>query len=70
VIDQKQQHVETVEEVLGRAQHAVEVLGAERVLLTTDCGFATFADSPIVTAELAEAKLHVLAQVRDALRHN
>jgi 5-methyltetrahydropteroyltriglutamate--homocysteine methyltransferase len=70
VIDQKQQRVETVEEVLGRAQHAVEVLGAQRVLLTTDCGFATFADSPIVTAELAEAKLHVLAQVRDALRHN
>lgn len=68
VINQKHQHVETVEEVLGRAQHAVDVLGLERVLLNPDCGFATFADSPIVTAELAEAKMHVLAQVRDQLR--
>ncbi len=41
---------------------------AERVLLNLDCGFATFADNPIVPAEVAEAKLAVLAQVRDLVR--
>jgi hypothetical protein len=29
------------------------------VLLTTDCGFATFADNPIVAADLAEQKQQV-----------
>ncbi|MDQ6745042.1 MAG: 5-methyltetrahydropteroyltriglutamate--homocysteine methyltransferase [Actinomycetota bacterium] len=68
VINQKHQHVETIEEVADRARQAVTLFGRERVLLNTDCGFATFADNPIVTAELAEAKMHVLAQVRDKLR--
>lgn len=37
------------------------------MLLTTACGFATFADNPIVSAELAERKLCLLAEVRDRL---
>ncbi|MDQ6840097.1 MAG: 5-methyltetrahydropteroyltriglutamate--homocysteine methyltransferase [Actinomycetota bacterium] len=68
VINQKRQDIETVDEVLARAEHAVDLFGAERVLLNTDCGFATFADNPIVTSEIAEAKLGVLTQVRDRLR--
>lgn len=68
VINQKRQDVEPVAEVVARAERAMDVLGAERVLLNTDCGFATFADSPIVTAGIAQAKLTVLAQARDRLR--
>ncbi len=68
VINQKRQDIESVDEVLARAEHAVGLFGAERVLLNTDCGFATFADNPIVASETAEAKLAVLAQVRDRLR--
>lgn len=67
VVNQKHQHAEAVEDVVARARAAVSLFGRERVLLNTDCGFATFADNPIVTAELAEAKLRVLAQARDAL---
>jgi len=68
VINQNSPHVDPVEAVVGRARHAVDLFGAERVLLNPDCGFATFADNPIVTAEVAEASLAVLAQARDVLR--
>jgi 5-methyltetrahydropteroyltriglutamate--homocysteine methyltransferase len=68
VLNQKEQRVESAEEVLDRATRAVDLLGAERVLLNPDCGFATFADNPIVTPDLAEAKLAVLVSAREILR--
>ena len=50
VVNQKQDTVETVDEIAARARRAVALFGAERVLLTPDCGFATFADNPIASA--------------------
>jgi 5-methyltetrahydropteroyltriglutamate--homocysteine methyltransferase len=32
------------------------------VLLTPDCGFATFADSPVASARVAEDKLGAIAR--------
>jgi 5-methyltetrahydropteroyltriglutamate--homocysteine methyltransferase len=60
--------VETPEEIVARAERAIGLFGAERVLLNPDCGFATFADNPIVGPDLAEAKLAALVQARDVLR--
>ncbi len=68
VLNQKDQRIETVEEVIHRAEQAIKLFGADRVLLNPDCGFATFADSPIVGPDLAEAKLAVLVEARDRLR--
>jgi len=68
VINQKDQRVDDLADVVARGEHAIALFGAERVLLNPDCGFATFADNPIVTAEVAEAKLAVLARARDVLR--
>jgi 5-methyltetrahydropteroyltriglutamate--homocysteine methyltransferase len=68
IINQKRQQLEPIDEPLAKAEQAVQHFGRDRVLLTTDCGFATFADNPIVTAELAEQKLCLLAEVRDRLR--
>jgi len=68
VINQKDQRLASVDEVVARAEHAIKLFGAERVLLNPDCGFATFADNPIVTAASAEATLAVLARARDLLR--
>jgi 5-methyltetrahydropteroyltriglutamate--homocysteine methyltransferase len=34
----------------------------ERVLLNPDCGFATFADNPISSDRVAEAKLRAVAE--------
>jgi 5-methyltetrahydropteroyltriglutamate--homocysteine methyltransferase len=68
VINQKDARPASVDEVLARAEAAIALFGAERVLLNPDCGFATFADNPIVTAEVAEASLATLARARDILR--
>jgi 5-methyltetrahydropteroyltriglutamate--homocysteine methyltransferase len=68
VLNQKNQQVAEVADVVGRGEQAIALFGAERVLLNPDCGFATFADNPIVTATVAEAQLVVLAQARDVLR--
>lgn len=54
--------------MVARAERAVDTFGSERVLLNTDCGFATFADNPIVTPEVAEQQLRLVAQARDRVR--
>jgi 5-methyltetrahydropteroyltriglutamate--homocysteine methyltransferase len=38
------------------------------VLLTPDCGFATFADSPVASAGVAEAKLRAIGQAAELVR--
>ena len=68
VVNQKLDTVESVEVVRRRVEQAINLFGEERVLLTPDCGFATFADNPVASARTAEAKLRVIAQARDSLR--
>ena len=57
-----QKRAEPVDDVAARARRAVTVFGAERVLFTPDCGFATFADNPIATAAAAEATLRTVVE--------
>jgi 5-methyltetrahydropteroyltriglutamate--homocysteine methyltransferase len=68
VVNQKLDRAESVEEIAARVRHAIEVFGAERVLLTPDCGFATFADSPVASPAVAETKLAAIAQAAQLLR--
>jgi len=68
VVDQKRERIESVEEIVERGRRAIACFGAERVLLTPDCGFATFADSPIASARAAEAKLGAIARAAEILR--
>ena len=53
---------------MARRSSAARLLGADRVLLNPDCGFATFADNPIASAVVAQGKLSVLARAARALR--
>ena len=68
VVDQKSDRVEPAAEIVARAERAIRLFGPERVLLNPDCGFATFADSPITAFEIARAKLANLVQARMILR--
>jgi 5-methyltetrahydropteroyltriglutamate--homocysteine methyltransferase len=68
VVNQKREPVESVDDVLARARRAIDVLGADRVLLTPDCGFATFADNPVASTRAAEAALVHIARVAATLR--
>ena len=65
VVNQKLDTVEPVKEIRRRVERAVDLFGEERVLFTPDCGFATFADNPVASASVAEAKLKAIVQARD-----
>jgi 5-methyltetrahydropteroyltriglutamate--homocysteine methyltransferase len=68
VVNQKQDRVESPDEVASHARRAIATFGADRVLLTPDCGFATFADNPVSSAAVAEAKLRALAEAAALVR--
>lgn len=69
VVNQKLDQVEPVEEIVAKAEAAVRLFGPDRVLLNPDCGFATFADNPVSSAAVAEAKLGAIAHAARVLRH-
>ena len=68
VVNQKHARIETVDEIVAKAERAIALFGADRVLLNPDCGFATFADNPIATADVAERKLAAMAEASRRLR--
>lgn len=68
VVNPRRDEVETADEIEARAARAIEHFGAERVLLNSDCGFATFADNPVASARIAEAKLAAMAEAARRLR--
>lgn len=68
VVNQKHARIESVEEIVGRARQAIDLFGTQRVLLTPDCGFATFADNALASAQVAEQKLEAIARAAQRLR--
>lgn len=68
VVNQKHARVESVDEIVAKAETAIRIFGAERVLLNPDCGFATFADNPVTSAVIAEQKLAAIAAAARVLR--
>jgi 5-methyltetrahydropteroyltriglutamate--homocysteine methyltransferase len=61
VVNQKNPAIESVDEIATRIERAMALFGAERLLLHPDCGFATFADNPICSMQVAEGKLAAIA---------
>ncbi|MEO2091645.1 MAG: 5-methyltetrahydropteroyltriglutamate--homocysteine methyltransferase, partial [Gemmataceae bacterium] len=68
VVNQKLDRLESPDEIVTRAEAAVSLFGPDRVFLNPDCGFATFADNPLASAEVAERKLGAIALAARALR--
>jgi 5-methyltetrahydropteroyltriglutamate--homocysteine methyltransferase len=63
VLDSTTNFIEHPELVAQRIVRYAEVVGRERVMAGTDCGFATFArSSPVVEPEIAWAKLKAMAE--------
>jgi 5-methyltetrahydropteroyltriglutamate--homocysteine methyltransferase len=67
VVNQKHDRIETTGEIMEKASKAIALFGRERVLLTPDCGFATFADNPVNSAKIAEEKLAQITRARNLL---
>ena len=68
VVNQKLDTVESTNEIGRRIERACNLFGRERVLLTPDCGFATFADNPVASAAVSEAKLRAIVEARNKLK--
>ena len=62
VIDTCTNYIEHPEAVAQRIERYADVVGRERVIAGTDCGFASFATSHTVDADIAWRKLEALAQ--------
>ncbi|MGP1358661.1 cobalamin-independent methionine synthase II family protein [Roseicyclus sp.] len=62
VLDTTTNFVEHPELVAQRLQHFVDIVGADRVIAGSDCGFGTFAGFGSVDPEIAYAKLAAMAE--------
>ena len=62
VIDSTTNFIEHPQLVAERIRRFVDIVGRERVIAGTDCGFATFADHGAVDGEVAFAKLGSLVE--------
>jgi 5-methyltetrahydropteroyltriglutamate--homocysteine methyltransferase len=62
VIDSTTNFIEHPRVVANRIRGFVDLVGADRVIAGTDCGFATFAGFGAVDAEIVYAKLTTLAE--------
>lgn len=67
-VNPKSAQIESLDSIVQRANQCIEILGVDRVLLNPDCGFATFADNPVSSASIAEAKLSRLAEAAQVLK--
>ena len=68
VVNQRREDIEPVANIAAHTRRAIDLVGADRVLLTPDCGFATFADNPVASARVAEAKLATIVEAAAELR--
>jgi 5-methyltetrahydropteroyltriglutamate--homocysteine methyltransferase len=55
-------------EALAKAEDTIRLLGAERVLLTPDCAFATFADNLLASSDVAAATMRAIAEAATILK--
>jgi 5-methyltetrahydropteroyltriglutamate--homocysteine methyltransferase len=62
VLDSTTNFIEHPELVAQRIVRYAEVVGRERVIAGSDCGFATFGHSNLVEPEIAWAKLAAMAE--------
>ncbi len=68
VVNPRTDEIEDPVAIARRVRALCEDLGHERVQLNPDCGFGTFAERPMNTAEVARKKLEALAQASRLLR--
>lgn len=62
VVNPRTTGIESPEDIAGRVTEAAATLGGERISLNPDCGFGTFAERPVATANTAYKKLCLLSQ--------
>jgi 5-methyltetrahydropteroyltriglutamate--homocysteine methyltransferase len=69
VIDTTTNFIEHPRVLANRLRGFVDIVGADRVIAGTDCGFATFAGFGAVDPEIVYAKLAALAEGAELAEH-
>lgn len=67
-VNPRTDEIETTETIVRRVREAEAALGGGRIFLNPDCGFGTFADRPMASANIAAQKLLALARAAAELR--
>jgi 5-methyltetrahydropteroyltriglutamate--homocysteine methyltransferase len=62
VLDTTSNYIEHPKLIAQRLCRYADVVGRERVMAGTDCGFATFAEYPLIDPEIAWAKLRAMVE--------
>lgn len=70
VVNPRTLEAEDPQWIAARARTAAALLGDDKVMLNPDCGFGTFADRPVSSAEIAFEKLKALVAAAELLRVN
>jgi 5-methyltetrahydropteroyltriglutamate--homocysteine methyltransferase len=68
ILNQKLPVVDAPGVIAKRIERAAALFGPDRLLVTPDCGFATFADNPIVPPASAESALRAIRAAVDLVR--
>ena len=68
VVNPRTDEIETPEQIVSRVKELLAYFDPDKIFLNPDCGFGTFAERNINTAETAEKKLRAIAQAASMLR--
>jgi 5-methyltetrahydropteroyltriglutamate--homocysteine methyltransferase len=68
VVNPRTERTETVQEIAGSLERALELFRPEEVFLNPDCGFGTFSRRPVNTLEGARRKLERIVEAAEAAR--
>lgn len=67
-VNPRTEEIEAPAAIASRVRELANVIDPGRIFLNPDCGFGTFADRPMATADVAYRKLRALAQAAALLR--
>lgn len=68
VVNPRTDEVEPPEFVIGKVKEALQYFDPEQIYLNPDCGFGTFAERPMNSAEIAAEKLRTIVKAAEQLR--
>jgi 5-methyltetrahydropteroyltriglutamate--homocysteine methyltransferase len=68
VVNPRTDEVETPEQIVARVREALQYFAPDKIYLNPDCGFGTFAERCVNTADVAYQKLCAVTQAAEQLR--
>ncbi|MEM2700845.1 MAG: vitamin-B12 independent methionine synthase, partial [Nitrososphaerota archaeon] len=68
VVNPRTEEVESVDSIVARAREVLRYFDPDKIYLNPDCGFGTFAESPVNMAPVAYRKLRSMVLAAEVLR--